>query len=447
MALSSSSTRRAFLRTTAAAAAAGLAVPGVLASDAAGGKRSPNDTIRVGLIGCGGQGCWDARRLGQQPNCDVVAVCDVHAGRREAARAQFGGEKILAFEDFRKLLERKDVDVVVIAPPSHWHVLATIHACQAGKDVYVEKPLGTSIGEGRAAVQAARKYDRVVQIGTQQRSWDLYKKAVEIIRSGRLGEISEVKVWDYDQHWPGLGAPADCDPPVELNWDLYCGPSPLAQYNPNRFGYGHYFHFDYGGSWHVDWGVHHYDIVHWAMGAKWPKAATAMGGRMAFTPEQDNREWPDTFDAVLEYGPCPAAKLGFLMHYSYRCGCRGEQRSHSKCFYGTHGSMILDRSGLTVRPERHHQDGKWVEATKGESFRGTEDNHHEVFLQHVRNRTRPDADVETGHYSTNPGHLMSIAWKVGRRIEWDGQAEQGVGDPEANALVTKPYRAPWTLEV
>ncbi|MBN2025119.1 MAG: Gfo/Idh/MocA family oxidoreductase [Pirellulales bacterium] len=438
------STRRAFLGAT---AAAGLAVPRLFASDDNAAKNSPNETIRVGLIGCGGEGRAVAGTMHGLPNCRVVAVCDVHAGRREEARAQFGGEKIQAYNDFRKLLDNRDVDAVVVATPSHWHVLATILACRAGKDVYVEKPLSTSIGEGRAAVNAAKKYSRIVQIGTQQRSWDLYKKAVEIIQSGRLGEICEVKVWDYDQQYPGLGTPADCDPPKELDWELYCGPSPRAPFNPNRFGYGHYFFFDYGGSWHVDWGVHHYDIVNWAMGVKWPKAATAMGGRMAFSPEQDNRQWPDTLDAVLEYGPCPAAKLGFMLHYTCRCGCRAEQRSHAKCFHGTHGSMILDRSGLTVRPERHPKGNELVEAIQGESFRGTGPNHEAVFLQHLRDRTQPDASVETGHFATNPGHLMSIAWKVGRRIEWDGEKEQVVGDEEANRLVTKPYRAPWTLDV
>jgi predicted dehydrogenase len=443
--MSLKSTRRTFLGAT-AAATAGLAVPRLFASETTGAKNTPSDTVRIGLIGCGGEGCLVASILHGLPNCQVVAVCDVHSGRKDAARAQFGGEKIRAYKDFRELLDNRDVDAVVVATPSHWHVLATIYACRAGKDVYVEKPLGTSIGEGRAAVNAARKYNRVVQIGTQQRSWDLYRKAVEIVRSGRLGEICEVKVWDYDQQYPGLGAPPDCDPPPELDWDLYCGPSPRAPFNPNRFGYGHYFHFDYAGSWHVDWAVHHYDIVHWAMDVKWPKAATATGGHMAFTPQQDNREWPDTFDAVLEYGPCPAAKLGFLLQYTYRCGCRAEQRSHGKCFYGTHGSMIVDRSGLTVRPEQHERDGRLVDAVKPESFRGGGPNHQEVFLQHVRNRTRPDADVETGHYSTNPGHLMSIAWKTGRRILWDGQQEQVVGDTEANDLVTKKYREPWKLD-
>ena len=445
------STRRTFLEKTAATAtAAAWAVPAIGAADKTGDKKksdSPNETIRIGLIGCGGRGRSNAGKLHGLPNCRITAVCDVHAARMASAKKQFGGEKVKAHKDFRNLLDDKDIDAVVVATTAHWHVIPTIAACRAGKDVYVEKPLGRSIGEGRAAVEAAKKYNRVVQIGTQQRSQEHYQKAVEIIQSGRLGEICEVKVWDCDQHYPGLGAPDDCDPPKELDWDFYCGPSPLVQYNPNRIGYGHYFFPDYGGSWHVDWGVHHYDIVHWATGAKYPKAAMAMGGRLALPKEQDNRIWPDTFNATLLYGPCPAAKMGFLMQYTYRCAARGEQRSHCKKFYGTHGSMILDRSGFTVTSERHKKSGYKENVIKEESFRSPTHNHHAVFLEHLRNRTQPDANILTGHYSTNPGHLMSIAWETGRRIQWDGEKEQVVGDKEANELVTRKYRKPWTLEI
>jgi predicted dehydrogenase len=445
--MSTNPSRREFLGVTAATAAAALAVPSLYAADSPA-KNSPNETIRVGLIGCGGQGGRDCDSLSKLPNCQIVAVCDVHEGRKDAARVRFGGEKVQAYQDFRKLLDSKDVDAVVIGTPANWHALATIMACRAGKDVYVEKPAGTSVGEGRAAVNAARKYNRIVQIGTQQRSCEHYKKAVEVIRSGRLGDICEVRVWDYDQFYPGIGAPPDSEPPKDIDWDLYCGPSPLTPYNPNRHGKTHYHFFATGGSWHVDWAVHHYDIVQWATGAKAPIAAMAMGGRHAFTKENDNREWPDTFSGVLEYGPCPTAKLGFLLQYTYRVGCRGEQRSHAKCFYGTHGTMILDRSGFTVTPERHEKGkGNWVEVTKAETFRTDEGNHQAVFLDHVRNRTRPDADIETGHYSTNPGHLLTLAWRTSRRIVWDAEKEQIVGDAEANELVTKKYRAPWTLDV
>jgi len=435
-------TRRQFLGTTAAAAAwaggqlyaAGAPAPG------------PNDTINLGLIGCGGEGRAVMAAHMRCPGTRVVAVCDLHATRMAQARQQAGGEKVLSYHDYRKLLENRDIDAVIVGTNGHWHVLPTIHACQAGKDVYVEKPLGTSIGEGRAAVRAARKYDRVVQIGTQQRSWPHYAQAAEVIQSGRLGEISEVKVWDMDYLYPGPGNPPDCDPPKELDWDFWVGPSPQKPYNPNRYAQ-HYWWFDYGGGWQLDWAVHHYDIVHWCMGVTAPVSAAAMGGFLCY--EETNIEWPDTFSGICEYGPGPVAKKGFLLQYTFRGGCRREQRSHAKCFFGTEASLLLDRSGYTITPERN-RPGK--EETVQNAFTTNVhieslQAHAQVFLDCVRSRKKSPADVENGHLSSNPGHLMNIGWKVGRKIRWDATKEQVLDDQQANALVTKPYRAPWKLEV
>ena len=406
----------------------------------------PNDTINLGLIGCGGEGRAVAAAHSLCENTRIAAVCDVNKTRAAASRKQFGGEKVLVYHDYRELLDNKDIDAVIVATNGHWHVLPTINACQAGKDVYVEKPLGTSIGEGRAAVKAARKYDRVVQIGTQQRSWPHYQEAARAIRSGRLGEISEVKVWDYDYFYPGFGSPADCDPPAEIDWDFWVGPSPAQPFNPNKLA-KHYWWFDFGGGWQLDWAVHHYDIVHMCMGVEVPTSATATGGFMCF--EETNTEWPDTFSGVCQYGPGPVAEKGFLLQYTFRGGSRKEQRSHGKCFFGTEGSMILDRSGYTITPdigkkgEEETVSNVFTENVHIQSLKA----HAEVFLDCIRTRKKSPADIETGHNSTNPGHLMNIAWKLGRQIAWDADKEQVIGDEEANALVTKEYRAPWKLEV
>ena len=257
--------------------------------------------------------------------------------------------------------------------------------------MYVEKPLGTSIGEGRAAVQAARKYDRVVQIGTQQRSWPHYQQAAEVIRSGRLGEISEVKVWDYDYMYPGFGSPPDSAPPPEFGeayWDFWLGPSPKRPYNPNRFLH-HYWFFDYAGGWQVDWAVHHNDIVHMCLGVTAPFSATASGGFLCF--EKTNTEWPDTFSGICEYGPGPVAKKGFLLQYTFRGGCRREQRSHGKLFCGTEASLILDRSGYTITPDI----GK-------------------------KGRKRPSAT----HFGVN--RCTSRAWRLTRRCSWTASATTAV---------------------
>ncbi|MHB8969789.1 MAG: Gfo/Idh/MocA family protein [Pirellulaceae bacterium] len=319
----------------------------------------------------------------------------------------------LSDDDYRKLLEMKDLQAVIVATNKHWHALPTIHACQAGKDVYIEKPLAHSIGEGRAMVQAAEKYNRIVQVGTQQHSSPHYQQAVEIIRSGELGDISEVKVWDYENQYPGWGAPADCEPPAGLDWDFWLGPAPKVPYNPNYFLHDYWF-FDYAGSFQCDWAVHHYDIVHWAMGVDRPKSVVALGGMMCF-PE-NNLQYPDTLNAVLEYPPGPVSKQGFLMQYTFRGGSRREHRSHGKCFFGTKASLIVDRGGYTIIPEDAIDD-----KSKHVTVDGTDDTHVEVFLECVRSRTKPVADVEVGHHATIPGHLINIAWRSGHKIQWDAE--------------------------
>ncbi len=389
-------TRRGFLGTAAAGtAAAWLGSRATLRAEppAAGA----NETVNVGLIGCGGEGRAVASAHSRLPDARIVAVCDLHAGRLAEARKQFGGDAILAYSDYRKLLDNQDIDAVIVATNDHWHVLPTIHACQAGKDVYVEKPLGTSIGEGRVAVRAAEKYKRVVQIGTQQRSWPHYQEAAEVIQSGQLGEISEVRVWDFDCLYPGFGMPPDSQPPAELDWDFWLGPSPKVPYNVNRFAHFYWF-FDYGGGWQVDWAVHHYQIVHWFLQAQAPSSAAAMGGFYTF--EQTNTEWPDSFVAICEYPPTPVAKKGFLLQYTFSGAARRQQRSHAKCFYGTKGSLIIDRSGYTIswEPEKDKQDAP-PDVTVANAFKqnvhlDSLQAHARVFVDCIKSRQTPPADVK-----------------------------------------------------
>ncbi len=431
--------RRVFLgRTAAAAAWSTVAIHRTEASQ----EPDANDTVNLGLIGCGVRGPQLIGSFQQLPGVRFTAVCDVHANRMAAAREQAGGTKVHAYSDYRKLIEDKNVDAVVVATNGHWKALPTIHACQAGKDVYVEKPLATSIGEGRAMVEAAKKYNRIVQIGTQQHSLDHYRKAAEIVQSGRLGRIGEVKVWDYCNLNPGIGVPPDSDPPKDLDWNLWLGPSPKVPYNPNRYQH-HYWFFDYGGAWTVDWAVHHYDIINWAMGVTAPQTAMAGGGHYCF--DEDNREWPDTFSGTLEYGPCPAADKGFVLQYTFRTGNQHDRYplSNAKCFFGTDATLLVHRGGYTLTPEI--RGSRKVKAEKVTFDRDNDGPHQEAFIKNLRNRTQPETDVLVGHYASIPGHLMNLAWRVGRKIHWNPDEEQVVGDPEANALVTKGYRAPWRL--
>jgi predicted dehydrogenase len=440
--MSDRSSRRAFL---AAPLAAGVFGTGAAA------QSGPNDTINLALIGCGARGrSLLIPRFAKLPGTRFVAVCDVNSKHLADGRARAGGDRVAAYKDYRRLLENKNIDAVIIASNQHWHVLQMIAACQAGKDVYLEKPLGNSAGEGPAALQAWRKYGRIVQVGTQQRSQQHYRQAVELIQAGKLGEISEVKVWDYENNYPGAGSPADCDPPPELDWDFYVGPSPYRAYNPNiYYNYG-YDWFKVSGAGHqVAWGVHHFDIVLWAMGVNSPQSVFATGGNFAF---EDNHEYPNTFSATVTFGPGPVAKRGFVMQYTMRTGCRREVRSHGKCFIGTDASMVLDRAGYSIVKEvrpgaKMSPSGLFINAEETVPAQDDHLYHFELFLNNVRQRKMPVANPETCHYASALGHIMNVSWEAGRSIRWDGRANRVIGDPSADALVTRPYRAPWKIEV
>jgi predicted dehydrogenase len=256
-----------------------------------------------------------------------------------------------------------------------------------------------------------------------------------------------VRVWDYENNWPGPGSPADCDPPEELDWNFYVGPSAFRKYNPNMYYKYGYDWFKIAGAGHqVAWGVHHFDVVLWAMGVKSPRKVFASGGNFAF---ESNHDYPNTFDATLEFGAGPVAKRGFLMHYTMRTGCKRENRSHGKCFIGTQASMLLDRSGYYIVKEGKPQTPKEA-LISPEEFTPAKDDHSyafEVFLNNIRQRKQPDANPETCHYATALGHLMNISWETGRSIRWDGEQNRVLDDPKAQTLVTRPYRAPWKLEV
>jgi predicted dehydrogenase len=421
-------TRRDFIRNAGTALAAGTAI-GVLPSIGAEGA---NEKINLGFVGVGGRGHFHLSQFKQMPEVNVVAIADPSEEKRNRAKSTAPDARL--FGDYRALLEWKEVDAVVVATPDHWHAIPTILACQAGKDVYVEKPLAHDIKEGRAMVQAARKYNRVVQLGTQQRSGPHWIEAVNLVRSGELGKVSLVRTWncwDLQSVHADMGNPPDSDPPPGLDYDQWLGPAPKRHFNPRHYDFYFYYFWDYSGGMLSAWGVHLFDIVTWAMGPK-IQSVTTTGGKFVF---QDVRETPDTAAVLFE---CP----DYMFTYELRHGNGKPSFSdmdHGIEFYGTKATLFINRSAYWLFPERQRTNPRTVQA------QDMEVPHKRNFLDCIRSRKRPNSDVELGHLGSLPGHLGNIAYRVGRKITWDGEREAIPNDPQAEALLGRTYREPYLL--
>ncbi len=420
-----------------------------------------NERVRVGFIGCGLIGLRHIADFKQLPDAELAAVCDVYAPRVDRARADCGGSAA-GYADFRKLLDDKNIDAVVISTPDHWHALATILACAAGKDVYVEKPMTLFVREGRWMTTAARRYKRIVLVGTQGRSATHFKEAIPLVREGHVGKIHSVRFSAYRNIMPGFGRPPDSDPPAGLDYDLWLGPAPRRPYNHNRVLYHFRWFWDYSGGQMTNLGAHDLDLVHWIMQVKGPKTVYSAGGRYAL---EDKGETPDTQDAIWEYP-------GFTVEASFREASSGRRPGGGTAsslagvqFCGTKGILAASRGGYEFVPDMkivpesaippwsnppgHPQAANikpepYSEARRG---RGTSpepmDLHARHFLDCVKSRQRPVADVEDGHQVATACHLANISMQLGRKLTWDAEKEEIVGDREASARLVRPYRKPW----
>jgi predicted dehydrogenase len=423
-----------------------------------------NDRVNIALLGCGQRGRLVADLASQVPGAAVVAVCDVYGPQAEAAKASLGSE-CRSFSDFRKVLEQRDVDAVLVATPDHWHAAITVLACQSGKDVYVEKPLGHTIREGRKMVEAARRHQRVVQAGTQHRSAPHFRQAAEIVQSGKIGRVHFVRVWNYINMSPeGIGQAADSTPPAELDWDFYLGPAPRVPFNKNRFLQSYRWFWDYAGGMATDFGTHRLDSVHQLMGVDSPHTINAAGGRFELADDADT---PDTLQITYEYP-------GFVLSYEasmlndHGCGGRTpgkkyyltrtpDDRPHGMAFYGSKGSLFADRLGFEVYPEPQGETGPGVAKFSSAALEGfraerlevagedATDLHVKNFIECVRSRQKPAADVEIAHRSTIVPHLGNIAFRAGTKICWDAAREEIVDDPKASQFLDRPARKPWDL--
>jgi predicted dehydrogenase len=421
-----------------------------------------NDRVNMGLIGCGGRGLYDAGLMRKLPNVQFTAVCDVYDAKAAKAQ-QWAGAGCRAYGDFRKMLEQKDLDAVLITTPDHWHSIPTVLACQAEKDVYVEKPLAYTITEGRAMVNAARRHNRVVQTGTQHRSAPHLKEVERIVQSGALGPVHFVRVWNYLNMTPdGIGRAADGTPPQGLDWDFYLGPAPYVPYNKNRYAVTYRWFWDYAGGMATDFGTHRFDTVHQVMHAEAPLSVAGSGKRYDLT---DGADTPDTLQITYEY---PDFVLSYEASMTNGHGVGGrspgmkyylargkDDRPHGMAFYGSNGTLYADRIGFEIYPEPKGEEGPGAEKARGGAAAGMrmkrkqgqgEDAtalHVKNFIDCVRSRQKPVADVEIGQRSTTVPLLGNISIRTGHKLNWNSAKEEIADDSAASAYLSRQARQPW----
>lgn len=434
---SNSLPRRSFLRQTGFAVAASPLLGGLVIAQDGAAPTAASNKVRVGLIGCGGMGRGNLATFFKSPEVECPIICDVDDGMLAQASEMIikeRGRKPIAVKDFRRVLDKQDIDAVIVSTPDHWHALPTVLACQAGKDVYVEKPLANTIAEGRAMVTAMEKHKRVVQMGTHWRSGKHWAEAVEFIRAGKLGKVGTVRGWAYHDWLGDVGNPPDGPVPNGVDYDMWLGPAPKRPFNPNRFHFNFRWFWDYAGGLMTDWGVHLINIMLWAMGPEAPKSVFSSGGKFVL---DDNSETPDTQTTVYEF---PSYTLIWEHKVGVSLGLNN--RPWGISFTGREGSLIITDSGWEVLSEPKR---KSLEAKKYPGSGDARPAHVRNFLDCMKTREQPVEHLALGHHVSSVAHLGNIAYRVGRKVSWDATTERAVGDAEANKLVTANYRAPWEL--
>ena len=432
--------RRSFIKSSAlATAGVGLAASMPMAMNSCMGA---NEKMVCGLIGAKGMGFSDLQAFLRQPNTECAAICDVDENvlnQRISDTEKIQGTKPQGFKDYRKMLELQDINVVIIATPDHWHCLPMVEACQAGKDVYCEKPLGNYIEEINIMERAAQRYNTVVQVGMWQRSDPHWRDAVEYVQSGKLGKIRTIRTWAYQGWMEPVPVMPDSIPPPGVDYDFWLGPAPNRPFNPNRFHFNFRWFYDYAGGLMTDWGVHIIDYGLFGMGDPSPKSIMAMGGKFGYP--DDASETPDTMQALYEFE-------GHTMLWDHGTGINGGHygRDHGVGFVGNNGTLVVDRGGWEVIPERKRNEDltERVDYIKG-TGKGL-DLHMENFIEGIRSRNQDvNANITVAANTARVAHLGNIAHRTGRRLYWDSENSSFVDDEEANRYLVPEYRAPWVL--
>lgn len=435
-----SSSRRDFLRQSALVAAGTGLLSGIPEDSFARlrHKIAANDKIGVGVIGINGMGWANiSAMLKANPETQCVAICDVDQNvldkRAQELEKNFS-MKPAQYADYQKLLSDKNVDVVIIGTPDHWHCLQSVEACQAGKDVYVEKPIANSIAEIRAMVTAQKKYNRVVQVGQWQRSNAHFQSALELLRSGQLGKIRMVKSWAYMGWMKNIPIKPDSAVPAGVNYEKWLGPAKKRPFNPNRFHFNFRWFWDYAGGLMTDWGVHLVDYALLGMNAKDPKTIMASGGKMAYP--DDAAETPDTLATVYDFGD-------FIMLWEHAQAIDGGNygRDHGIAYIGNNGTLVLDRNGWEIIPEGKNMEARSVKRSDDGLANNTKN-----FIEVVKSRdfSKLNAPVQAGATVATVCQMGNIAYKTGKKLTWDKQ-KQLFTDADANKLITPVYHNNYSL--
>lgn len=431
--------RRKFLQKSAALAGGGLLLSAFdnQAFAIMNNGIAPSDQVNIGAIGINGMGWSNVRAAMKIPGVNIVALCDVDRNVLEKRADDYSkmkpdAPKPTLYADYRKLLERKDIDAVIIGTPDHWHALIMIEACQAGKDVYVEKPVGNSILECRAMVAAQQKYNRIVQSGQWQRSQQHFRDAVDFIRSGKLGNIRTVKVWCYQGWMKPEPVVPNSAPPAGVDYDMWLGPAPKRPFNASRFHFHFRWFWDYAGGLMTDWGVHLMDYAIFGMDAEIPKSVSALGGNFAY-PEL-SQETPDTMGALYEF-----KKFNLIWDHAMGIDNGLYGKDHGIAFIGNNGSLELDRGGWEVFEEKRSNQKVSVERHKPTD--SGIDKHWENFIAAVRSRKAEDLNcsIQTGAHIATICQFGNIAFRTQQKLMWDADKSKFTDDEVNKKYLGKTY--------
>jgi predicted dehydrogenase len=438
--MNSNQTRREFIGTT-GTAMAGLGLGLSLSPRAFAQSKGANEKIVFGLIGCGGMGRANMNKFISIGGSEIAAVCDVDEKHMDAAAndvTKAGRPAPKKFKDFRRLLEEKEINAVIIGTPDHWHAIPFIAACEAGKDIYCEKPISHSFVEAKAMANAAKHFKTVVQVGTWQRGMKHFQDAVEFVRSGKMGEISMCRAWivqSADRPTSNIGKQTPQTAPPELDWDFWLGPAPKVGYQPNRCHNNWRWFFDYGGGLMTDWGVHMMDIGLLALPSTDPISVSSAGG--IFTTH-DDRTTPDTLLATYRF---PKMLMTWEHRFNNGRGLDGGE-GHGTEFIGTNGTLIVDRNGY-----KYFSENK--DAEQPPPSQRIDSTHWQEFLDCVKSRATPRSGIESMAKTTMLCHLGNIALQSGKTLYWDEKKQDVENHSDVKNCISyeREYRKPWKLKM